>query len=73
MSNSSIEKFRPNLLTSAINNSDCEVDIITEKTNNLEKDLIHSVIKDGYKLKLTANKEKVIKKALVRIFEVEKN
>ena len=73
LSNSSIEKFRPNLLTSAINNSDCEVDIITEKTNNLEKkDLIHSVIKDGYKLKLTANKEKVIKKALVRIFEVEK-
>ena len=73
LSNSSIEKFRPNLLTSAINNTDCEVDIITEKTNNLEKkDLIHSVIKDGYKLKLTANKEKVIKKALVRIFEVEK-
>ena len=73
LSNTSIEKFRPNLLTSAINNSDCEVDIITEKTNNLEKkDLIHSVIKDGYKLKLTANKEKVIKKALVRIFEVEK-
>ena len=73
LSNSSIEKFRPNLLTSAINNSDCEVDIITEKTNNLEKkDLIHSVIKDGYKLKLTANKEKVIKKALVRIFEVKK-
>ena len=30
------------------------------------------MIKDGYKLKLTANKEKVIKKALVRIFEVEK-
>lgn len=73
LSNTSIEKFRPNLLTSAINNTDCEVDIITEKTNNLEKkDLIHSVIKDGYKLKLTANKEKAIKKALVRIFEVEK-
>ncbi len=72
LDNASIEKFSPKLLSSAINNIGCEVDNLTEKTNQKDKnDLIHSVLKPGYKLILNNKEEKILKKALVKVFEFE--
>ena len=56
----------------AINNIGCEVDNSTEKTNQRDKnDLIQSVLKPGYKLILNNKEEKILKKALVKVFEFE--
>ena len=72
LDNASIEKFSPKLLSSAINNIGCEVDNFTEKTNQKDKnDLIQSVLKPGYKLILNNKEEKILKKALVKVFEFE--
>ena len=72
LDNASIEKFSPKLLSSAINNIGCEVDNSTEKTNQRDKnDLIQSVLKPGYKLILNNKEEKILKKALVKVFEFE--
>ena len=70
LDNSSIEKFSPKLHSSAINNIGCEVYNLTEKTNQKDKnDLIQSVLKPGYKLILNNKEEKILKKALVKVFE----
>ncbi len=72
LDNASIEKFSPKLLSSAINNIGCEIDNFTEKTNQKDKnDLIQSVLKPGYKLILNNKEEKILKKALVKVFEFE--
>ncbi len=72
LDNASIEKFSPKLLSSAINNIGCEVDNLTAKTNQKDKnDLIQSVLKPGYKLILNNKEEKILRKALVKVFEFE--
>ena len=72
LTNSGIEKFSPKILTSAINNLDCEIDLNTKITNDKSKhDLIYSILKPGYKLILSDKNKKIIKKAIVKVFEFE--
>lgn len=72
LTNSGIEKFSPKILTSAINNLDCEIDLNTKITNDKSKhDLIYSILKPGYKLILSDKNKKIIKKAIVKVYEFE--
>ena len=73
LNNSWIETFEPKLGTSAIEDNSCEIDPSTEKTNEETKnDMIHSVLKKGYKLSLGHGVDKIIKKSIVRVFEFDK-
>ena len=73
LNNSGIETFEPKLGTSAIEDNSCEIDPSTEKTNEETKnDMIHSVLKKGYKLSLGNGVDKIIKKSIVRVFEFDK-
>jgi len=72
LNNSGIEQFQPNLNSSSLDDHGCEVDLATKKTNDKSKNnLIFSVLKKGYKINLSKNDNKIIKKALVRVYEFE--
>ena len=72
LNNSGIEQFQPNLNSSSLDDHGCEVDLTTEKTTDKSKNnLIFSVLKKGYKINLSKNDNKIIKKALVRVYEFE--
>ena len=72
LNNSGIEQFQPNLNSSSLEDHGCEVDLTTEKTTDKSKNnLIFSVLKKGYKINLSKNDNKIIKKAVVRVYEFE--
>ena len=72
LNNSGIEQFQPNLNSSSLDDHGCEVDLTTEKTTDKSKNnLIFSVLKKGYKINLSKNDNKIIKKAVVRVYEFE--
>ena len=46
----------------------------TEKTDDEKKNnLIYQVLKDGYKIQLTDSNTKIVRKALVKVYEFKKN
>ena len=70
LNNSGIETFSPELNTSSLDNLGCEVDAVTESTNEKTKNnLIFSVLKKGYRIQLKQNDYFYIKKALVKVYE----
>lgn len=74
LSNSGIEPFKPKLNSQSLDDHGCEVDVNTEKTDDEKKNnLIYEVLKDGYKIQLTDSNTKVIRKALVKVYEFKKN
>ena len=74
LSNSGIEPFKPKLNSQSLDDHGCEVDVNTEKTDDEKKNnLIYEVLKDGYKIQLTDSNTRVIKKALVKVYEFKKN
>jgi len=71
LNNSGIERFKPELNTSSLENHGCEVSPSTEITNDTNKiNLIHSVLKDGYKLILKGKEIQYVRKALVKVYAV---
>ncbi len=74
LSNSGIEPFKPKLNSQSLDDHGCEVDVNTEKTDDEKKNnLIYEVLKDGYKIQLTDSNTRVIRKALVKVYEFKKN
>ena len=74
LSNSGIEPFKPKLNSQSLDDHGCEVDVNTEKTDDEKKNnLIYKVLKDGYKIQLTDSNIRVIRKALVKVYEFKKN
>ena len=74
LSNSGIEHFKPKLNSQSLDDHGCEVDVNTEKTDDEKKNnLIYQVLKDGYKIQLTDSKTKIVRKALVKVYEFKKN
>lgn len=72
LNNSGIESFEPKLNTSSLDDHSCEVDISTEITDDQNKNnLISSILRKGYKIKLKENQVVYIKKALVKVFEYQ--
>jgi len=70
LNNSGIEAFTPELNIQSLDHQGCEVDIITELTNDKSKNnLIHSIVANGYKLTLKDSDIHYIKKALVKVYE----
>ena len=70
LNNSGIEAFTPELYIQSLDHQGCEVDIITELTNDKSKNnLIHSIVANGYKLTLKDSDIHYIKKALVKVYE----
>ena len=73
LNNSGIETFTPNLNIQSLDHQGCEVDISTEPTKDKSKNnLIHSIVANGYKLTLKSNDIFYIKKALVKVYEFNK-
>ena len=73
LSNSGIEPFKPKLNSQSLDDHGCEVDVNTEKTDDEKKNnLIYEVLKDGYKIQLTDSNTRVIRKALVKVYEFKK-
>ena len=73
LNNSGIDSFEPNLNSQSLDDHSCEVDINTEETSDEKKNnLIFKVLKPGYKIKLTDNDTKILKKALVKVYEFKK-
>ena len=73
MNNSGIDSFEPKLNSQSLDDHSCEVDINTEETSDEKKNnLIFKVLKPGYKIKLTDNDTKILKKALVKVYEFKK-
>ncbi len=73
LSNSGIEPFKPKLNSQSLDDHGCEVDINTEKTDDEKKNnLICEILKEGYKMQLTDNNIKIVRKALVKVYEFEK-
>jgi len=73
LSNSGIEPFKPELNSQSLEDHGCEVDINTEKTDDEKKNnLICEVLKEGYKIQLTDSNIKIVRKALVKVYEFEK-
>ena len=69
LANNGVEKFIPNLNQKIFDIQGCEPSQITEKTNDENKiNIIHSVLKPGYKIKIKGNLEKIIKKSQVKIY-----
>lgn len=67
--NNGIEKFIPNINQKIFDVEGCEPSQITEKTNDENKiNIIHSVLKPGYKIKIKNNLEKIIKKSQVKVY-----
>jgi len=70
LNNSGIETFTPELNIHSLDHQGCEVDINTELTTDKNKNnLIHSVVANGFKLKLKDSDIYYIKKALVKVYE----
>ena len=62
LANNGVEKFIPNLNQKIFDIQGCEPSQITEKTNDENKiNIIHSVLKPGYKVKINDKLEKIIK------------
>jgi molecular chaperone GrpE (heat shock protein) len=69
LANNGVEKFIPNLNQKIFDIQGCEPSQITEKTNDENKiNIIHSVLKPGYKIKIKGNLEKIIKKSQVKVY-----
>ena len=72
LNNSGIESFEPKVNTSSLDDHSCEVDVVTEITNDQNKnDFIASTLRKGYRIKTTENDVIYIKKALVRVYEFQ--
>ena len=73
LNNSGVESFEPKLDTSSLDDHSCEVDVLTEITNDQNKNnLICSVLRKGYMIKTKENQIVYIKKALVKVYEYQK-
>ena len=73
LNNSGVESFEPKLDTSSLDDHSCEVDVLTEFTNDQNKNnLICSVLRKGYMIKTKENQIVYIKKALVKVYEYQK-
>ena len=69
-----VEKFEPDLNTSNLNQPGCTAQPNTEPTNDLKKiNLIHSVIKPGYKIEFKKGEVTFIKKAEVKVYGLREN
>ena len=72
LNNSGIESFEPKVNTSSLDDHSCEVDVVTEITNDQSKNnFIASTLRKGYRIKTTENDVIYIKKALVRVYEFQ--
>lgn len=72
LNNSGIESFEPKVNTSSLDDHSCEVDVVTEVTNDQNKNnFIASTLRKGYRIKTTENDVIYIKKALVRVYEFQ--
>ena len=72
LNNSGIESFEPKVNTSSLDDHSCEVDVVTEITNDQNKNnFIASTLRKGYRIKTTENNVIYIKKALVRVYEFQ--
>lgn len=73
LNNSGVESFEPKENTSSLDDHSCEVDVVTEITNDQNKNnFIVSTLRKGYKIKTTENQAIYIKKALVKVYEFKK-
>ena len=73
LNNSGIERFEPKANTSSLDDHSCEVDVVTEITNDQNKNnFIVSTLRKGYRIKTTENDIIYIKKALVKVYEFKK-
>ena len=73
LNNSGIESFEPKNNTSSLDDYSCEVDSITEITNDEKKNnLIFKTLKKGYKIQAAEDKIIYLKKALVKVYEYKK-
>ena len=73
LNNSGIESFEPKNNTSSLDDYSCEVDSITEITNDEKKNnLIFKTLKKGYKIQAANDKIVYLKKALVKIYQYQK-
>ena len=73
LNNSGVESFEPKENTSSLDDHSCEVDVVTEITNDQNKNnFIVSTLRRGYKIKTTENQAIYIKKALVKVYEFKK-
>ena len=73
LNNSGVESFEPKENTSSLDDHSCEVDVVTEITNDQNKNnFIVSTLRRGYKIKTTENQVIYIKKALVKVYEYQK-
>tara|TARA_Y100000992_G_scaffold161695_1_gene108308 strand:+ start:70 stop:786 length:717 start_codon:yes stop_codon:yes gene_type:complete len=73
LNNSGVESFEPKENTSSLDDHSCEVDVITEETNDQNKNnFIVSTLRRGYKIKTTENQVIYVKKALVKVYEYKK-
>lgn len=69
LNNNGVEKFTPNINEKIFDTIGCEPSQITEKTTDENKiNIIHSVLKPGYKIKLKDNLYKIVKKSLVKVY-----
>ena len=69
LNNNGVEKFTPNINEKIFDTTGCEPSQITEKTTDENKiNVIHSVLKPGYKIKLKDNLYKIVKKSLVKVY-----
>ena len=69
-----VENFEPDLNTSNLNQPGCTAQPNTEPTNDLKKiNLIHSVIKPGYKIEFKKGEVTFIKKAEVKVYGLREN
>ena len=58
----------PNINEKIFDTIGCEPSQVTEKTSDENKiNLIHSVLKPGYKIKVKDNLDKIVKKSLVKV------
>ena len=69
LNNNGVEKFMPNINEKIFDTIGCEPSQVTEKTSDENKiNLIHSVLKPGYKIKVKDNLDKIVKKSLVKVY-----
>jgi len=71
LNNNGIEKFIPNINQKIFDTVGCEPSRSTEKTTDESKvNLIHSIIKPGYKITLKKDLNKIIKKSEVKVYSL---
>ena len=69
-----VEKFEPDLNTSNLDQPGCIAQSNTEPTNDVKKiNLIHSVIKPGYKIEFKKGEVTFVKKAIVKVYALKKD